>query len=86
MSELAERHLFVEDVRRALARPLPGLVAQMKMAPQPRPGWSYTGIPADCRQSGVLVLLYPGERRGNSALSFMGMLDPDSDYRPRIYP
>ena len=33
-----------------------------------------------------VVLLYPGERRGNSALSFMGMLDPDSDYRPRIYP
>jgi len=33
-----------------------------------------------------VVLLYPGDRRGNSALSFMGMLDPDSDYRPRIYP
>ncbi len=33
-----------------------------------------------------VVLLYPGERRGKSALSFMGMLDPDSDYRPRIYP
>jgi hypothetical protein len=33
-----------------------------------------------------VVLLYPGERRGNSALSFMGVLDPDSDYRPRIYP
>lgn len=33
-----------------------------------------------------VVLLYPGERRGNSALSFMGMIEPDSDYRPRIYP
>jgi hypothetical protein len=33
-----------------------------------------------------VVLLYPGERRGNSALSFMGVVDPDSDYRPRIYP
>jgi bacteriophage exclusion system BrxB-like protein len=33
-----------------------------------------------------VVLLYPGERRGNSSLSFMGMLEPDSDYRPRIYP
>ena len=33
-----------------------------------------------------VVLLYPGERRGPSALSFMGMIDPDSDYRPRIYP
>lgn len=36
------------------------------------------GIPA--------VLLYPGERRGLSTLSFMGVIEPDSDYRPRIYP
>lgn len=33
-----------------------------------------------------VVLLYPGERCGQSSLSFMGVLDPDSDYRPRIYP
>ncbi len=33
-----------------------------------------------------VVLLYPGQRRGLTALSFMGMLEPDSDYRPRIYP
>jgi hypothetical protein len=33
-----------------------------------------------------VVLLYPGERRGPTGLSFMGMLDPDNDYRPRIYP
>ena len=32
-----------------------------------------------------VVLLYPGERRGATALSFMGQLDPDADYRPRIY-
>lgn len=32
-----------------------------------------------------VVLLYPGERRGNTSLSFMGQLNPDSDYRPRIY-
>lgn len=32
-----------------------------------------------------VVLLYPGERRGDKGLSFMGELDPDSDYRPRIY-
>jgi hypothetical protein len=37
-------------------------------------------------QNVPVVLLYPGDRRGNSALSFMGMVDPDSDYRPRIYP
>ena len=33
-----------------------------------------------------VVLLYPGERRGLTGLSFMGMHDPDNDYRPRIYP
>lgn len=33
-----------------------------------------------------VILLYPGERRGPSGLSFMGMLSPDNDYRPRIYP
>ena len=33
-----------------------------------------------------VVLLYPGERRGPTSLSFMDMLEPDSDYRPRIYP
>jgi hypothetical protein len=37
-------------------------------------------------KSDSLVLLYPGERRGNTGLSFMGIVNPDSDYRPRIYP
>lgn len=32
-----------------------------------------------------VVLLYPGQRRGSTGLSFMGMLEPDNDYRPRIY-
>jgi hypothetical protein len=33
-----------------------------------------------------VVLLCPGERRGDAGLSFMGELAPDRDYRPRIYP
>jgi len=37
-------------------------------------------------RNGPVVLLYPGERRGPTGLSFMGMLPPDNDYRPRIYP
>lgn len=32
-----------------------------------------------------VLLLYPGERRGEDGLSFMGELPPDRDYRPRIY-
>lgn len=33
-----------------------------------------------------VVLLYPGDRRGPTGLSFMGVHSPDNDYRPRIYP
>ncbi len=33
-----------------------------------------------------VVLLYPGERKGPTGLSFMGVHNPDNDYRPRIYP
>ncbi len=33
-----------------------------------------------------VVLLYPGERRDTTGLSFMGELPSDRDYRPRIYP
>lgn len=32
-----------------------------------------------------VVLLYPGERDGLTGLRFMGELQPDRDYRPRIY-
>jgi hypothetical protein len=32
-----------------------------------------------------VVLLYPGERRGETGLSFMGRASADTDYRPRIY-
>jgi hypothetical protein len=32
-----------------------------------------------------VVLLYPGNRVGQTGLSFMGQLNADSDYRPRIY-
>jgi hypothetical protein len=33
-----------------------------------------------------VVLLYPGQRKGSTGLSFMGAIEPDHDYRPRIYP
>ena len=33
-----------------------------------------------------VVLLYPGHRRGETGLSFMGVVNADGDYRPRIYP
>ena len=51
--------LSVDDVRRALEHPLPGAEAHARMAPQPRPGWSYGAMPGDCRESGVLLMLFP---------------------------
>ena len=61
---IAIDHFDLDDVRRALARPRPGLDAQLKMAPQPRPGWDpdFT-LPSDCREGGVLILLYPRAKR-----------------------
>ena len=47
-------------LRAALARPLPGLSVQMGMAPVPRPGSDrIVDATLNCRRAGVLVLLYP---------------------------
>lgn len=52
---------LIERLRAALARPLPGLPAQLGMSPQPRPGTDRILDPfLDCRKAAVLVLFYPG--------------------------
>jgi 8-oxo-dGTP pyrophosphatase MutT (NUDIX family) len=60
--------LTIDDVRQALAAPLPGVNGQRKMAPQPRAGeidrWAK---PDDCREAGVLLLLYPHTSNGRAA-------------------
>jgi 8-oxo-dGTP pyrophosphatase MutT (NUDIX family) len=48
-----------EALRRRLAQPLPGLEAQLRMAPRPRPGWDPLARPAGLRDAAGLVLLYP---------------------------
>jgi 8-oxo-dGTP pyrophosphatase MutT (NUDIX family) len=52
--------LTIEQVLQALAKPLPGVAGQMKMAPQPynQAGHNRWIIPGDCREAGVLLLLY----------------------------
>lgn len=48
------------QVRAALSQPLPGLAAQLRMSPRPRPGAERILDPQlDCRRAGVLVLIYP---------------------------
>lgn len=47
----------IEDIRRAMQRPLPGIRAQVTMAPRPRPRRPSREDPP--RRAGVLVLLFP---------------------------
>ncbi len=53
LSELERR------LRRALAGPLPGVDAQMRMAPIPRPGWLPWRSPEESRPAAALLLLFP---------------------------
>lgn len=59
------------ELKSALARPLPGLAAQLPMAPVPRPGGSRTWQEAGdgSLKAGVLLLLYP--RGGEAHLVFI---------------
>lgn len=49
----------LDDLRAALQRPLPGLAAQIKLAPAYRLPGLRNDPPADARPAGVLILLYP---------------------------
>jgi 8-oxo-dGTP pyrophosphatase MutT (NUDIX family) len=53
---------FAAALRRRLTAPLPGLDAQLRMAPMPRPDWDPRGA-STLRAAAVLVLLYPHEDR-----------------------
>lgn len=51
----------IARIRAALGKPLPGLPAQMRMSPDPRPGTERILEPdLNCRYAAVLALLYPG--------------------------
>ena len=43
----------------ALAGPLPGVAAHMRLAPTPRPGWLPGRGPGDARAAAALLLLFP---------------------------
>ncbi len=64
--------LFVEALRARLARPLPGLDAQLRLAPQPRPGWDPHVVPPGMRDAAGLVLLYPHEGTWRVPLTVRG--------------
>ena len=50
---------LADAIRDRLSRPLPGLDAQLRMAPRPRPGWDPAVLPDGLRDAAGLVLIYP---------------------------
>lgn len=50
---------LVTQLEAALSRPLPGLEAQLRMAPTPRVGWDPLKVPEGTRDAAALVLVYP---------------------------
>jgi 8-oxo-dGTP pyrophosphatase MutT (NUDIX family) len=55
---------FLRALESSLRGDRPGLKAQLRLAPEPRPGTKvYQDVPSSSLSAGVLVLLYPGEGR-----------------------
>jgi len=79
-------------IERGLRAPLPGIPAQLAMAPEPRPGHkAYFEAEDSCRKAGVLVLLYvkagrlqlPLTRRTDHVLHHRGQISlPGGEQHP----
>jgi 8-oxo-dGTP pyrophosphatase MutT (NUDIX family) len=63
---------IADAIRERLARPLPGLDAQLRMAPRPRPGWNPRHLPDGLRDAAGLVVLYPHDDVLHLALTLRG--------------
>lgn len=63
---------IISRLRSAFTAPLPGLEAQLRMAPQPRVGWDPLKVPEDARAAAALLLLYPHNDTANLTLTVRG--------------
>ena len=63
---------LAERLRAALTEPLPGLDAQLRLAPSPRLGWDPHTIPAGLRPAAGLVLLYRAVEEPHVLLTVRG--------------
>lgn len=61
-----------EALRRALAGPLPGPEAHLRMAPRPRTALSHVESTEGLRQAAGLILVYPHEGRWHVPLTIRG--------------
>jgi 8-oxo-dGTP pyrophosphatase MutT (NUDIX family) len=62
----------LENLRLGLRRPLPGLDAQLRMAPSPRLGWDPLKFPEGATDGAALVLVYPHDDALHVALTVRG--------------
>jgi 8-oxo-dGTP pyrophosphatase MutT (NUDIX family) len=62
----------VVKLREALARPLPGLDAQLRMAPSPRLNWDPLKFPEGAHDGAALLLVYPHGDTIHMALTVRG--------------
>jgi 8-oxo-dGTP pyrophosphatase MutT (NUDIX family) len=63
---------IISRLRASLSRPLPGLEAQLRMAPRPRAGWDPLKFPDDARDGAALLLVYPHDDTVHIALTVRG--------------
>jgi 8-oxo-dGTP pyrophosphatase MutT (NUDIX family) len=63
---------FVARLREAMSRPLPGLDAQLRMAPSPRLGWDPLKFPDGAVTGAALLLVYPHNETLHIALTVRG--------------
>ena len=63
---------IISQLRAGLSRPLPGLEAQLRMAPRPRVGWDPLKFPDDARAGAALLLVYPHDDNVRIALTVRG--------------
>ena len=63
---------IISQLRAAWSGPLPGLAAQLKMAPNPRHGWDPLRFPDGARDGAALLLLYPHHHTLHFTLTVRG--------------
>jgi 8-oxo-dGTP pyrophosphatase MutT (NUDIX family) len=62
----------LERIRAGFLRPLPGLDAQLRMAPSPRLGWDPLKFPEGAHDGAALLLVYPHDDTLHVALTVRG--------------
>jgi len=62
----------LDKLREGLRRPLPGLDAQLRMAPEPRLGWDPLKFPDGAYDGAALLLVYPHDDTLHIALTVRG--------------